>query len=661
MNEQLKQHILGKRHHFAVKIPNELLAKANAESRTIPMSFAAPAYVERYYGILVLNFAETAIMMDRWKQGAPYCMDHNTYDQRGIILNGRMENSTLMGDVKFSQNPGGQELFNDVKDQIRPYTSVGFDIHQVREMMPEEMPDDLKNMCIENQCTAYMCDKWEPLEGSSVAIPANPNVGVQYDYYDGEKAEEIAVLAEKFGLEKFKSEQNSKSTIIIKKEDTMSEKPKKTAEELSQEKKERKEALLKWGKGYDSRVAGGMAVIEQLADDVVDAFYETEPDTLDAKFRGQVFMMVQDKNHPLETPKSFVGMTDKNKEEYSIMKVIRHVIGEPLKGEELGIEKEVMQQIRTNGGQSPRGGFPIPFDMFTKRIDFNAELVYLLHKNGIHFRERFDQTASTTAGGYLVGTQHRPQDFIELFLNALVPGFTYLPGLQQNVDIPKMTGGATITVATSEAAGFSETALTFGQLTLSPKEIGTYIDITRKLLVQSTPAIDNLVATMLMRAVGLKANYLALFGSGGSGEPTGAFATSNIGTFDAAGIGRHGVLDAMADIKGANVVGALQWLVNAAGAALLMERDQTSGYGKYLMDDNGTMITFPSFITEQMASGYLALGKWDEVVLAGFGTLEILYDRSTASTSGGLRIGIYDLIDAGLKHPGAISVATNLS
>jgi HK97 family phage major capsid protein len=283
----------------------------------------------------------------------------------------------------------------------------------------------------------------------------------------------------------------------------------------------------------------------------------------------------------------------------------------------------------------------------------------VVSEKGVEFRA---QTAGTNSqGGFLVGTQHRAQDFIEIYRNFLIPGFTYLPGLQQSVDIPKQTGGSTITVASSEGSGFSETALVFGQLTLVPKEIGAYIEVTRKLLVQSTPAVDNLIVIDLMRQMALKTNYLALFGSGGSGEPTGAFLTANIGTFDGTNIGRAGALDALADIGSANVVGKLYWLCNSAVRSLLMGRDQTAGFGQWLMGDDGRMVGQDSIVSEQMSGTSLALIKPDEVVVGSFGQMELNYDRATLSASGGLRIAAYDLIDAGLKHPGAVTYASSVS
>jgi len=664
MNDKLKKYIAERPHTFAMQLSAEQLAAADPEKKTISCSFAAHAYIERWYGILVLSFDPAAVNLERWSAGVPYLMNHNTDDQRGIILNGRVENGVLLGDVKFSKNEEGQKLFADITDGIRPWTSVGFTIQESSEIPPESMPEELKNMCLERQCMAFSVTKWTPYEGSSVSVPANPAVGAQMGFFEGEEEQKIFALAEQFGIERYKKQESKQDQPIIhiSKEATMPEP--KSKDQLAQEKKERKAALLAFGANYKDRIAGGEAAIEKLAEDTVNCFEYESTEKVESLFRGEVFTKVQDKER-LETPKTFVGMTDKNKEEYSITKVLRHLTGTLKPGESLGIEKEVHDQILKNGGeQKKQDSILLPFDLFSRQIQYDRELEQLLHENGISIpkrREQFDQTTTTTAGGYLVGTQHRPQDFVEIYRNALIQGITYLPGLQGNVDIPKQTGGSAIAVATAEAAGFSETALVFGQLTLSPKEIGAYIEITRRLLVQSSPAIDNLVAIDLMKSMALKANYLALYGSGGSGEPTGAFLTANIGTFDGAGIGREGALNAMADLGSANVVGTPEWLMNSAMKALLMGRDQTSGFGRYLLGDDGKMVGYNHQVSEQIAANTLALAKLDEIILASFGTMELLYDRNTLSASGGLRIAAYDLIDAGVRHPGAISYASAVS
>ena len=250
---------------------------------------------------------------------------------------------------------------------------------------------------------------------------------------------------------------------------------------------------------------------------------------------------------------------------------------------------------------------------------------------------------------------------MDIFLNQLIQGITYMPGLRENVDIPKITGGPTIDVASAEAAGFSETSLTFGQILLSPKEIGAYIDVTRRLMVQSNPAVDNLISMLLFRQLALKINYYAIYGSRVLRSADGRGEHSGIGTFDGTSLGRAGVLNAEADVRGANVQGALQWLASSSTQELLKGRDQSSGYSNYLMKDDGTILGYQSQVTEQMTANTLLLAQPSEIVVAGFGSPELLVDRATAITNGGARIALYDMFDVGVKHPGAFSYASSIS
>lgn len=706
MNEKLRAHLLKKGGRMSMRIPPELLAgvkeqfmefkrkEALGESPDmplVPMTFASEYYVERWYGILVLDFTPEAVILDRWEAGAPYCMDHDVYDQRGIILNGKLADKVLSGDVKFSRHSKALDLLNDVLDQIRPYTSVGFEILSMEEIEPEDMPEDLKNKCLSMQCPAYKVSKWRPFEGSSAFLGANPTVGVQYgefmqygEFLENYSPAEVVQLAEEFGLEqlpkpfvdayakeafmeKFTNRSSEpKHDIKINhnhntKEDAMS----KTQEQLAAEKKENKALLVNFGEKYKNRVKGGEQAIESLAEDVVALFENETQDAQRDKFRGRLFLMIEDKNMR-ETPNSLIGMSGKEKERYSITRAIRHLTNtpNPLTGkvDELGIEKDVHQQILANGGKQTRGeSILLPMDMLSRQIAFDAHLTALLAGHGIR-TERFDQSVGTpSAGGYLVGTQHRPQDLVELFLNELIQGITYMPGLRDNVDIPKVTGGPTVDVATAEAAGFSETSLTFGQILLSPKEIGAYVDVTRRLMVQSSPAVDNLISMLLLRQLALRINVLAIYGSGSSGQPTGVVSTSGIGTFDGASLGRAGLLNAEADVRGANVRGSLQWLMNSTTQEILKGRDQTAGFGNYLMKDDGTMISYRSQVTEQMTANTLLLAEPSEIVVAGFGSPELIVDRSTAITNGGARMALFDMFDVGIKHPGAFSYASSVS
>jgi HK97 family phage major capsid protein len=618
----MRDHVIGKRHFRSTKVDR---AKIDAEAETIPMTFSSDYPVVRWWGIEVLSHAPEAMVLDRWKQGAPFLKNHDSYDQRGIILNGDFVLPFLQGNVKFSRNTPGQELKTDIVDGICPYTSVGYDVHHVRELLPEEMSPEVKDLCLANECKAYLVDKWEPVEGSSVWLGANPNVGARdIDYRDGVDEEKIMELLSNASEERQRSHSNPPITIKERAHDVEP----KTPEQIAQEEAVRIAEIEAIGRNFGSRIAGGKEAMDQLTKDAVELKRSAE------LFRGDVYTRVAD-GQPLESPLSLLGLSPKEQKRYSIVNALLYQIDG--KGGEF--ERECSDAIAVRAGNPKNAGLYLPYDV-----------------------QKRDLVAGTPAsGGYLVGTESRPQDFITLLRNALIQGVTYLPGLSQNVQIPKQTGGATITVAATEGADFSETAQTFDQITLSPHDIGGFVEVSRRLLIQANPAIDNLIAVDLAQQLALKMNYLMLYGSGGSGEPTGAFKTANIGTFNAASATWPLMLEPISDIGTANVVGNLQWLLNSTSKVLLMSREKAYGFPMYIMGEDGKMAGYNAQISEQIGNGHLALAKMDEIIVGEFGMMELVYDRSTASKSGGLRIAVYHSMDSALRHPGALSYADNLS
>lgn len=646
--EQVRQQILGRPHFRIATFNREAI---NSEKRTVALTFASEKPIRRYWGFEILDHRPEMVNLERWMNSPPFLENHR--ERRGVIEEGKIVDGKLSGTARLSRNQKAEELFQDIVDGIAVHTSVGYIVHEAREMKAEEMDEELKKACLEEGVKAYRCS-WEPLEGSSVDIPADISVGLgkrTLDYYDLDDISDVSKVIE--NVRSFEKSLANQSQPSIKGGTMENEKKQLTKEELEQAETERKQEIEAVATRYADRFPGGKQRLEQLAKDAIDLKQTAE------QFRGVVFMEIRD-DKALETPGSYLDLSEKDVKRYSITRAILQCV----EGKGGEFEQEVSNAVAKKVGDSKRGGLYIPYDYQRQDLylpaNIEREFEAILRRHGITRRDL--NTGTPSAGGYLVGTQHRPGDFIELLRNALIQGITILSGLSQNVEIPKQTGGGTIGVAATEGTDFSETAPTFGQLSLSPKDIGAYVEITRRLLIQSSPSVDTLVATDLITQLGLKVNHLALYGSGGSGEPTGAFETANIGTVNGASLGWPQVLEFISDIGSSNVRGLLQWLMNSTTQALLMGREKVSGYPSFLMNEDGDkMAGKVAQVSEQIANGHLALAKVDEIVLGEFGTMEVLYDRNTKSASGGLRIAIYHSIDVGLRNPGALSLSENVT
>lgn len=137
------------------------------EKRTVWLSIASEQPYERWWGVEILDCSKGSIRADRLRSGAPLLVGHDPADQVGVVEDFEITpDRRLRVLARFSRSARAEEIWQDVLDGIRRNTSVGYMIHDlVLERQEEEV------------CT-YRVNDWEPYEGSLVAIPADPTVGV---------------------------------------------------------------------------------------------------------------------------------------------------------------------------------------------------------------------------------------------------------------------------------------------------------------------------------------------------------------------------------------------------------------------------------------------------------------------------------------------------
>lgn len=128
-------------------------------------------------------------------------------------------------------------------------------------------------------------------------------------------------------------------------------------------------------------------------------------------------------------------------------------------------------------------------------------------------------------------------------------GATTLTGLQGvPVQIPKQTGGATA-YWVGENESITESALTAGQLNLTPKKVGALVKLSNELLKYSNPSVEELVRNDLFITIALAIDYAALRGSGSEHQPRGIANTSGINTVVLGSAGAAPTFDALYDMQ----------------------------------------------------------------------------------------------------------------
>lgn len=579
----------------------------NAEARTVELAFSSEIPYERWWGTEILDHSPGACDLTRLKAGGPLLCDHNVRDQVGVIESVRIDADRVgRAVVRFGKSARAEEIFQDVVDGIRRNVSVGYEIQDL--VLAEKSGDT----------ETYRVTRWTPFEISLVACPADFTVGVGRGNEPTQEKPTMTAVTEQPDLEKVKTEATAAATSAAN---------------------QRAKEILAIGASF-KHYAG----IEALAMDAVSSGASVE------QFRSQVMEKI--KTLPLPSPASHLDLDKRDMSRYSLMRAVRALVERDWQG--AGFELECSQAILKKAGLSatPNGGFYIPYDVLSKR-----EV------------QRRDMTAGTAnAGGYLVATDNLGGSFIDLLRNRTMVakfGARILSGLQGNVTVPKQTAAGTAYWLTNEATAITESQQTLGQLALSPKNVGAYTEISRQLMMQSSPSVDALVMDDLARVLGIAIDLAALSGSGASGQPTGVVNTAGIGSVTGTSIAYAGIVEFQTDVAGANALTeTCGYMTTPIVAGLLKQRQRFTSTDTPLWQGNlldGTIEGFRAGATLQMAASSMLFGDFSQIVIGEWGMLEIAmnpYANFTAAITG---IRAIQTVDVGVRQAGAFSLATSIT
>ena len=256
----------------------------------------------------------------------------------------------------------------------------------------------------------------------------------------------------------------------------------------------------------------------------------------------------------------------------------------------------------------------------------------------------------------------RGGDFIDVLRNAssvMQAGARMLGGLSGDVKIPKKTAAASATWIATEGGVSTESEMTVGQVSMTPKTLGAFTDITRQLLIQSSLDVEALVRDDLAQAIALAIDLAGLEGSGSSGQPTGILNTSGVNTVTAfAGVNptfAEVVTLETAVAEDNALLGNLAYIMPAAMYGALKTTEKASGTAQFVVEPGGTINGYRGIVSNQGTAGNLYFGNFSDLLVGMFGGLDIVVDPYTASTSGTIRVVALQSIDVAVRH--AVSFA----
>ncbi|WP_170005039.1 phage major capsid protein [Pseudopontixanthobacter vadosimaris] len=285
--------------------------------------------------------------------------------------------------------------------------------------------------------------------------------------------------------------------------------------------------------------------------------------------------------------------------------------------------------------------------------------------------EAFEQRAAMTTdtAGTVTPTDFRPDLFTSaLTATAIVTrlGATTLSGLTGDVVIPRETGSPNVAWV-NENEALPVDGASFDSLTLTPHHVGVITELSRQLLQQSSPQVEQLVRNMMSRNIALEIDRAAIAGSGTGAEPLGILNDAAVPSvaFDTDLFTTSANMIAAADI--ANVGTSRAFLsTNGVRADATKLRD-ADGHPITLAETfHGETTYFTNQAPDELGAGTdehgLVYGDWNDLLIGIWSQLDILVNpfAETAYSKGNILVRAMATVDFGVRRPASFVKASGV-
>jgi len=584
------------------------------EDRTLEFPFSSEEPVTRYFGNEVLEHREQSADLNRLNDGAPLLWNHDPDKVIGVVERAWIDEKKKRGyaKVRFSEEEFASSKFRDIKNGIIRNISFGY---VIKDSVQKKGTEDV------------VIRNWEAFEISAVAIPADASIGINRSAVSTVSTQkEDNIVQERKTSASSDAPSNPSST-----ENQMT-----TSKETLEVRSETidTDKVLKTER---SRISDIQAVAEKYdLKDLGNEYVRSGKSV--AEFNAAVLREWKPEALAPKADAADIGMEEKEVRNFSWLRAMNYLANPNDAGarESASFEIEVSEAAAAKRGKAS-AGITIPNDVLRRDL----------------------KTTPATAGGNLVETVLDSANFIDLLRNASAlnqAGATVLTGLEGNLAIPKQTGSASA-YWVAESGAPTESQQTIGQVSMVPRTVGAFTDISRKLIIQSSIDVENMVRSDLAAVLALEIDRAALYGSGVASEPLGlhnvagiggqAFAAGNNPTF-AEAVGME------SDVATANALrGSASYITNATIRGNMKVRAKDSGSGLFLWTGDNTVNGYPAYLSNQCEAGDVWFGVWSDLIMGYWSGLDLMADPYTHSTSGTIRIRVLQDCDVAIRHAGS--------
>ena len=510
-----------------------------------------------------------------------------------------------------------RETLEQIRNGILSNISIGYSIKSM-----EEQDEKIEGRSVYRVSTRIM-------EISLVSVPADPTVGLNRGRLEIKEPskQEVKTMENQEAVEQVSARDIEKA--------------------LAERSKTNKE-ILALAARHNKR---------DLADEAIGRNTSLE------EFRGILLEQIESK--PLDSAAEPVMKPVEEKRTYSLLRALNAASRGDWSG--AGFEAEMNQEVALKRGKQPQG-FYIPD--FAWR-DYDPAM-------------KRELTVGTNAsGGFFAPSVQLADEFVTaLRARMVLPGLgmRIMSGLNTKIQIPKISAGAAAAFV-AESGDVADQTQTTAQITMVGRTLGARTDVSRLLLLESDPSIEQIVRDDLLAAVANKIEDVAIEG-GASNEPTGITQTSGIGSV---AIGTNGgaptwaaVTDLVKEVEIDNAAingDTLGFLTNPKVKSKMANTVRVSSTDSHMIlndpynnlygYDIGITTNVPSDLTKGSTSGScsaLIFGDFSQLMLGVFGGgPDVLIDPYTNSASGSVRIVVHQEVDVAVRHAQSFAACLDLT
>jgi len=606
--------------------------------------------------------------------------------EKGVKLSKDYTGDILVG--KLFLDSGEEKIIRLVKEKHLTDTSIGYRTYDNKTLriMPGESGAaggrTFKND-FGDEYELVIRTEWDLFENSLTPVGADKLTKLKSQHPAVVNDKKFFVLdvknelGEKIDYKLENSESENKLNITInnsKKELEMNEE-----ERLAKEKADKEKAVRELQAGIDAELKRRdniNATCERLQLQTSKDLTELKNEFLADKSKTPMEFfdhvsekVLNDPKNQKNIPDLRVGLSNDEKRDYSIRKIILYslgAIGEKEVGVELAADKVLRDQLGNQMQSEGKSAVLIPEDIMNRRRVFNIknmrskELELLGSRAGL-------LVGSDAAGGYTVQDQYIAQSFIDYLVNSMAMnalGVQIITGLKGVVPMVRELDDYTYYHA-AEGSGITQSEITFGEERVAPNKAGALARYSYEFLNQTSLAVEAYIERRLAGVCGRGFDYDLMYGTG-SGQPKGLKNWTGVGATVGAGFTREKTLSMESSIDTANAsdLGTMKFASKPAVRSVLKNIKVDAGSGRFLCNDENEMIGYDYGVVSNMfAAGDLAFGVWSQMLAMYWDMLQIKASEfdDDAFKAGDVLVRALQFVDSFVVNPAAFNIATNVA